>query len=56
MANDPSVNTLRVIEVGSSVVSKVERLQEQAEAAALSPLLLAMTEEALIALRSTKAA
>jgi hypothetical protein len=38
------------------VVSKVERPQEQAEAAALSPLLLAITEEPLIALRSTKAA
>jgi hypothetical protein len=50
------VNTLRVIVVGSSVVSKVEPLQEQAEAAALSALFLDMTEEALIAFRSIKAA
>ena len=50
------MKTLRVIEVGSSVVSKVERLQEQAEAAALSEVLLAMTEAALIAFRSIKAA
>ena len=56
MADGPSVNTLRVIEVGSSVVSKVERLQEHAEGSALSALLLAMTEAAFIVFRSIKAA
>ena len=56
MADCPSGKTLRVISVGSSLVSKVERLQEQVEAAALSALFLAKTEEALIAFLSINAA
>ena len=56
LADGPSGKTLRVISVGSSLVSKVERLQEQVEAAALSALFLAKTEEALIAFRSINAA
>ncbi len=36
-------------------MSKVERLQEQAEASVLIALLVAMTEEALIAFRSFNA-
>jgi hypothetical protein len=38
------------------MVSNMERLQEQSEAAALSAFLLAMTKEALIAFKSFKAA